>query len=555
MALKTNTKKNAESLPKFKLKFDVGMSDVLVKYAMSKYPSKFHLSNLNKMLDLLDLSTYKYNYDIYSNLLLAKLIVATKIEFSVSNLVVIKESIIEASPEMSDIVEKKNWDCDLLTHPDCTKITEYIDEKMQYYFFYMGMPKIIKLWERCFDTDGYATNGHMIKEVNDEMCKLAVQMQSSTVTSTILRSFNFSSPNVGDVIQGIVAKAQAPKSILQTGIRSLNSILGPGFRGGKLYTFLGLSGKFKSGLLLNLADQITKFNPILEKVEDGKRNTVLFITMENTIEETIERVYSMYRNDRDEHFTKADPQHVVNIIREKGKYIFTDIQGIDIELRYYNQFEIKTSNLYSIITEMEEKGQHTICLILDYIKKIDCTFPCNNDETLRAINVTRELRAVAEHFGIPVITAQQINRVGNSVVDAAMRDGKSDLLRYVSNSDIGGAWGVVEESDWVCIVMTERHIKTNQLFLTFKNTKQRAGSPDPEVSTYFNHPFENLNTIKLATDLDKDGCISIISLSSDLESVRQDENTSQERPKVGDCQYSSKTYSGSVLDGMYNGAA
>ena len=72
MALKTNTKKNAESLPKFKLKFDVGMSDVLVKYAMSKYPSKFHLSNLNKMLDLLDLTTYKYNYEIYSNLLLTK---------------------------------------------------------------------------------------------------------------------------------------------------------------------------------------------------------------------------------------------------------------------------------------------------------------------------------------------------------------------------------------------------------------------------------------------------------------------------------------------------
>ena len=548
MALKTNVKKNADELSRFKLKLDVGMSDVLVKYAMCKYPSKFHLSNLNKLLDVLDIAAYKYNYDIYSNLLLTKLIVATRVEFSITNISIIKESILQASPEMTDIVEKSTWEDCQLTHPDCSKITDYIDEKMQYYFFYVGMPKIIKLWEKCYSTDGFCTSGPLIKEVNDEMSKLAVQMQSSKLTSTILRSFNFASPNVGEIITGIVEKVQAPQSILQTGMRALNSVLGPGFRGGKLYTFLGLSGKFKSGLLLNIADQIRQFNPILEKVVDGKRNTILFVTMENSIEETIERVYSMYQNAMDEYFTKADPSHVVDIIKNKGKFTFTDIDGIDIEIRYYNQFEIKTSNLYNIITEMEDKGQHVICLIVDYIKKIDCTFPCNNDETQRATNVSRELKGVAEYFGIPVITAQQINRMGNAVVDAAMRDGKSDLLRLVSNADIGGAWGVVEESDWVCIVYPERHVKTNQLFLTFKNTKQRAGSPDREASTYFNHPFENFSTIKLATDLDKEGCISVISLSSDLEAVHVEENVSQERPRIDGGTYITKASSGSVLD-------
>jgi len=36
-----------------------------------------------------------------------------------------------------------------------------------------------------------------------------------------------------------------------------------------------VTGKFKSGLLLNLADQIRRFNPQIQAVENGVRKTIV----------------------------------------------------------------------------------------------------------------------------------------------------------------------------------------------------------------------------------------------------------------------------------------
>ena len=293
-----------------------------------------------------------------------------------------------------------------------------------------------------------------------------------------------------------------------------------------------MSGRFKSGTLLNIADQISKFNPLLEDVVDGKRNTILFITAENTINETIERLYAMYA-DVDQPFLETDPTEIRRTIMETGKYAITDnSKGIDIELRYFNNLEIKTAQIYNIIDDMEAAGQHVIALIVDYIKRINSVFPSNGDEILRQGYVAKELKSLSEYYNIPVITAQQINRSGNAIVDSAMRDNKADLLRFIGSSDIGGAWAVVEECDVVIMINLERHLKDNKLYLTFKVTKNRCKRADATASDYFNHPFTNEAEIKLMTDLDKEGSVSIMSLASDLESVNLDdlEKKTQDRP-------------------------
>ena len=123
--------------------------------------------------------------------------------------------------------------------------------------------------------------------------------------------------------------------------------------------------------------------------------------------------------------------------------------------------------------------------------------------------------------------------MGNAVVDSAMRDGKQDLIRFVGNSDIGGAWGVIEESDWVAIINLEKRESDGKMFLTIKRTKQRAGANDVTVSDYFNQPFANDRELRLETDVDKEASVSVCSLASDLVTVDMGsyENTTQERPK------------------------
>ena len=529
-------KKRASSKPEEKmvLNISVEMSSILIDYALSKSPSPNNLANFKNLLESLDIESYKYNYDIYNNLCLAKLIVRARLEEGLTNPLLIKERIYNADVSLRELCDKISWKNDNITGHDARAVTQYIDQKMQYFFFYSEMPKIIETWERCCGS-GFEIDEAGLCDVKNRLSKLIVRMQNSSVAPGLLRKINFSDPSIGKTIEYIATQAQRPTSILQTGIRQLNAILGPGFRGGKLYTFLGFSGRFKSGTLLNIADQIRNFNPQLEEVTDGKRNTILFITAENTINETIERIYAMYA-ESGSNFLDTPPDEIRDVILKDGGYQITDNdRGIDIELQYYSNLEIKTSDIYRIVDEMESNGQRVIGIIVDYIKRINSVFPSNGDETLRVGYVAKELKVLAEYYNVPVITAQQFNRSGNAIIDSAMRDDKSDLLRLVGSSDIGGAWAVVEESDFVCAINLERHKKEDRLYLSFKCTKNRCNKADKFASNYFNHPFANDMEMKLATDLDKEGSLSVMSLATDLESVDLDkleEENTVARPKI-----------------------
>lgn len=515
----------------FAPKIDVGMAKILVSYTLSKHTTGLQLAAVKKFIDALDIQKYASNYDIYSRLILSRKIAHARTDDGLTQLDLIKTKVSGDDASLEKLIKETKWANNLLSPADNNMVTNFVDEKLRYYFFYSEMPEIVKIYERIINADGFDMSSSDLADLNARMCNLALMMQPTTISTGLMRQFNFSDPNIMDAIKFIVDKANKPASVLQTGIRHLNSLLGPGFRGSKLYTILGMSGKFKSGTLLNLADQIRKFNPQLEDVVDGKRNTILFITMENSIEETIERVFSMY-SPAGEKILKRSSEEVYQIITETGGYTYTDKKGIDIQFMYFSNMEINTAKIYNIIDDMEKNGAHCIALILDYIKKIDSVFDHHGDDVQRMTYVARELKTIAEFYNIPVITAQQINRMGNAIIDAAMRDGKEDLLRFIGNSDIGGAWGVVEESDWIALISLERSKKNGKLYLSFKNTKNRAGK-DPTISDYFNHPFCDVNDLRLETDMDKEGSLSVLMLSSDLESVeiKEDTESPQERPK------------------------
>lgn len=528
--------RNKEPHPseKMDLKLNIDMADLLLEYAISNKPSKNHQANLKQLLDVIDMDVYKSTYEIKDRLLLTRSILDIKLNEEVSKLALVKEQCKQNNPDLVELINATSWSNASLQSNDIKIINKWIEDHMQFYYFYIEMPKIVDIWASC-TKQGFMMNTDALNEVNERLNRLIVRMKNTEISSGILREFNFAAPNVTDLIKFSVEKAQKPSAILQTGIRNLNAILGPGFRGGKLYTILGMSGKFKSGTLLNLADQITKFNPALEKVVNGKRNTLLFVTMENSIEETIERLYNMYADETDNYMNSTYEQ-VIETLRTKGKFIINNdsCDGINIDIRYFANMEISTADLYRLIDDMESNNAHVIGVILDYIKRINSTFQHHGDETQRVTYVAKELKTLALNYDIPVITAQQINRMGNATVDAAMRDGKKDLIRFVGNSDIGGAWSVIEESDWVAIINLEKHVKTGQLYLTIKRTKNRSGKTDVTTMDYFNHPFTNDRSLKLMTDVDKDHSVSILSLSSDLNSVdlSEDGADAQGRPNL-----------------------
>lgn len=505
---------------KVSMKFDIRMLNTLIKYVLDKNLQQINVINLYSLFDRLDMDTYAYNQQIYDRVLLIKYIADAKANHSLKEPDLISSYVLSKDGDLEDIINEINWHPDQLVHSESNFIAKNVSERLQYIYLFQSKDIILEKYENI-ERGEFISYFEIVADLKRELSQLLVKLQNTAIGTSILKEFSFSDPRFFELIELIVDKAKKPSAILQTGMRQFNALLSPGFQSGRLYTILGLTGKFKSGMLLNITDQIRRFNPQINPVEDGKRKTILFVTMENSIEETVERLYDMYSDVNDE-LRSSTPQKVIDILRTRGNYRFTDTEGIDIDLRYFSNLQIKTCDLYAIVQDLEDNGKKVIALVLDYLKRIDSTFNSMGDERTRLSYVSKELKSLAQYFQIPVITAMQVNREGNSIIDSAAREGKEDLLNFIGAGQIGNCWDIAEESDWMCMINLERQRSSGKLFLSVKRLKIRA-KKDQSASEYFNHPFINEKDITLATDVDKPNTLSIISLSNDLETINQED--------------------------------
>ena len=543
-------RRNMKSEKKIKFKFDIWILNVIIKYCSSQYISKSYLANLYKFISYVNIESYNSpsEIDIYERLKF----IETYLDFAIKENIQDKELLLsftkEKYPQAENIIESINMS-DKLSYSDTEAITKFIKEKLDFIEVYLRSELLIKHLEKIRDADDYHSSHYdLMQTIKDELNSLLLGLNNSAnnIDGQLLREFSFSDPNAINTLSTVVDNSKKPSAILQTGIRQLNAILSPGFRGGRLYTIIGGTGKFKSGTLLNIADQIRLFNPQIIPYENGLRKCILFVTLENSIEETIERLYDMYAPMEAE-FRNESIDSIINTLREEGRFIpSSSSDGIDICFYYAGNLEISTADLYKFTRRLYNKGLKPICCIVDYLKRIDSEHDSNGDERVRLSYATKELKNFAQFYQIPVITAMQLNREGNSIIDAAVRDSKQDVARFVGTSMVGVAWDIIEDSDWVCLINLELQKSTQKLFLTFKRLKIR-GKKIPFASEYFNHPFINSKNIRLEPDVDKSSTISIVSLANDLESIQEDDSSKENNKNNMQQRLTSKKASPNIL--------
>jgi hypothetical protein len=516
-----------------KIVFDVEMVEALIKYVRCEYVSPPQISAVYDLLKVLDFNQYSYNQDILDRLKLLKAVCKGICENHIRDDSVLLSFIREELEGADEIIANINFEKNQLIDSECNVINKFVNERMQYIYIYQVKDDLIRELS-SLDNVGFTSYYDQIELMKDKLQKLMVKLQNVSAPDELIKSFNFSGEDYMNLLARIVEKSKKPSTVLMTGIRQLNAILSPGFQSGRLYTFLGGTGRFKSGTLWNITDQLRQFNPQIIPVENGMRKVLLFVTMENTIYETILRLFDMY-NPGVKDIKEMEVEEVAAILRDQGHFEFTSDQGIDIEMRYYSDLEIATSHLYTLIQELADQGKQVIALILDYILKINSAKDHYGDERLRLSYAGRELKALAQYFDIPVITAMQINREGNSILEAGMQENKEDIGRFIGTSFVGQCWDLIQESDWVCFINLEMQRSTGKWFLSFKRLKIR-GKKDPMAVDYFNHPFVNNNGIRLEPDVNKPEPISIISLASDLVSIDDSkvDNSARNRPRVGE---------------------
>lgn len=515
------------------MNFDIEMLDALIKYVRCEWVLQPQVSNLYKLISQLNFDDYKYNPDILDRLKLLKVVTKGLSEDRIKDDSVLKMFIRENLEDAEDILGKVNFEKNQLSQSDCEIMFKAINERLQCLYIFQVKDDIVHSLNE-FDTVGFTSYYDLINVVKEKLSNLLTKLQNVSAPDELIRSFNFSGEDYMNLLSKIVTKAKKPSTILQSGIRQLNALLSPGFQSGELYLFLGGTGRFKSGTLWNIADQLRQFNPHIKPVEDGMRKVILFVTLENTIYETIIRLFDMYNPGLKE-IKEMTVEEVAEVLRENGHFMFTSEDGIDIEMRYYSDLEISCADLRVLIHDLANQGKKVIALILDYILKLDSIKEHYGDEKTRLSYAGRELRSLAQEFDIPVITAMQINREGNGILESSMQENKEDIGRFIGNQYVGQCWDLIQEATWVCFVNLEMQKSTGKWFLSFKRTKIR-GKKDLTAADYFNHPFTNDNGIRLEPDVNKPEPISVISLASDLVNIDDSnmEYNGKKRPKVSE---------------------
>ena len=527
-------KRNSASNGKVKIKFDVPLLNSLIKYIRCEYVSQSSLSQLRKFICFVDIDSYEYEDAIYPRLRTLDILTKAITEDGIRDEALLRSYLEDQYSNGLEIIDQIGFDRNQLSSTECEYIANAVRVRVQTIAINLKKDALLETLEKLDASTFNSSYVELVDLVRRQMTEIIGELQQNDSDQGLLKEFAFSMADAASLIDRIVKKAKRPASILQTGIRQLNAILSPGFQSGRMYCFLGGSGKFKSGTLLNVAEQIRRFNPQIPAYENGLRKCILFITLENSIEETVERIYDMYC-EMNGSIRDDDTQKVIDALRTNGGYDFTTTSGIDIFMKYAGNLEINTGEIYVYIKELRERGYMPICIILDYIKRIDSVHNSNGDERVRMSFVAKELKSIAQFYEIPMITAMQLNREGNSIIDAAMRESKQDVARFVGSSSIGNAWDIIEDSDWVCLINPEIQISTGQKFLTFKRLKIRGKADMPEGGgspiDYFNHPFEIDRGIRLQSDVDKEHSVSVMSLATDLESIEDRENDFKELPK------------------------
>lgn len=539
MAIRKNDKKR--KFDKFskigrevQIKLDRKTLELIINYLAINSPliTRINYNNLQKLFNMMSMKTYESDMKSYELVNFIKVMLEARIQKGLNNISAITTYCLQVnnSESFNEIVSNIDSYVKEMNDNEIKMLNKSIIDKVKYAFivFYKDI-----LMQDFDDIDVMKEKSYesVVNIVKEDITHLMAEMRA-VQDNADMNTFSLE-PGVFEAsVTNAVNKLKNKSRRFYTGIKGLNTILAPGFHSGKLYMFLARTGNFKSGILLSIARWVKTLNKnIMPKKNPDALPTVLLITTENSIMETVERLFNMTVPFND--IETMSPVEVINEFKTTGGMTITKENFVNIRIEYRNDRELDTNDIYGMIEDIEMAGCEVVMLIVDYIKRIRASESGHGDERIELKNCSSELKNLAENLDIPVVTAMQINRVGNQLVEQAEMQEKEDLAKFMGATNVANCWDLMENSDWVCIINVEKHKTEPRQYLTFKLVKIRYADRS-KMLTYFNQPFEENDTIRLMEDYALEKPLYVLSLSTgDLKKeIKEEKNVPKTRKKT-----------------------
>lgn len=503
------------------------------------------VKNINKLFTSLDLQKYANNEELKSYIWCICFISKQWLT-GITNIELIAEGA-KRQPEY-DITKEKIIntalaDKTVMNTQEVKSLFDLISEVLQFGYIASLKDDYIDLLEDIDIDKPGAFKELVIRLMMISKSLMDIQHNTNLVSNKI--TFNTSDiESVREALNQTRLSLQSSNNMLKIGIRRLNTLLSPAYMNGRLYIYAGAAGSGKSIILQKTAVDIRKYNPNFEPKTPGMKPYVLYITMENFFTEVIERLWNM---EFDEPMTNYGEEEAMNMICDvlgitqvldedvKVKDVDTseslesqlirepkDKSNIEIVMKYFSYREISTDDIFTIVQDLREENLEVCAIVLDYVKRIAPAVPTPDNEKLELNHIGNELKAIAVHLDVPLITAHQLNRAAVSIMDSAARQGKVDVLKLTGREHIGTAWELAEVADWLGLCNITYKPGTNQRYFEVKVEKRRRiDQSEAEFAkyTYLAHPFSLTNGMKLIDDINLDKILSLQSLSSDIDQI------------------------------------
>ena len=288
---------------------------------------------------------------------------------------------------------------------------------------------------------------------------------------------------------------------LQTGMQGFNELLGGGFETGRAYMVLGPSGEGKSGVLLNLAVQLKMFNPGIKTRDQRLKPCVAYLTQENSISETIERLWNITTSPGEE-FVAHNLDEIIGEMRTTGGLVMSDENPINLAIVYKKPHTNSTFWFYDFIEEMKTRGYEVVCILHDYVQRIrSASEDARKELRLELGAIVNEECTLAKRMNIVFITVGQLNRGADDKLNQLRLKQSVDRVSTINKSDIGESMQMIANADVVFAMARENDPISNMEYLGFNKIKGRDRRKSVANAVY--QPVDPKCAIKLITDIDR----------------------------------------------------
>lgn len=378
-----------------------------------------------------------------------------------------------------------------LTSAEIQWMNNMVSEALKFSHVYSNVDTLLDLCTRIKSLD-YGSKAQVVQEFENTINIIQNDFRRAKNEDQTEQIFSLRDEYFEDMMYDTHNALSSPRRKLVTGMQGLNEMLGGGFENGRCYVFFGLPGEGKSTIILNILYQIKKYNRDYRTKDPTKRPCVVLLTMENTVTESVERLFGMATGKSN--MADYTVENAMRMLREEGELYLTDVSPIDIIIKFKPSNSVDTSYLYTLTEDLEDQGLEVIAMFQDYIGRIRSTERLS-DTRLEYGMVVDEFKTYAEIKDIPVITVGQLNRDASKHIDEARNKSKSDLVRLIGRSNISESMLILNNIDAGFMIAPEV-TRTGERYLGIQRIKIRYNAGNRE---FLYLPFAN-STLKLVED-------------------------------------------------------